>query len=69
MMEAKPAITEGPRECPLKARLPDIYWGNNHITCYNFCQQCEDYFATARAKRPNRIPFAVFFFCDHISFC
>ena len=35
---------------------------------YNFCQQCEDHFATTRAKGPNRIPFAASFLCDHINF-
>ena len=27
---------EGPRERPLKARFPDIYWGKTHLECYNF---------------------------------
>ena len=36
----------------LKARSSDIYRGKSHIDCYNFCQQCEDYFATAGATGP-----------------
>ena len=57
------------REKPLKAKLPDVYYGKSHIECYNFCQQCEDYFATARAKGSNRILFAVSFLRDRINFC
>ena len=59
---------EGPRERPLKARFPDVYRGENHLDCYNFCQQCEDHFATAGAKGPNRIPFAASFLRDRINF-
>ena len=50
-----------PREQPLKARFPDLYYGNSHMDCYRFCQQCEDHFETAGAKGPNRIPFAASF--------
>ena len=56
-------------EKPLKAKLPDVYCSKFHMECYNFCQQCKDYFATARAKGPNRIPFAASFLYDHINFC
>ena len=38
------------------------------MECYNFCQQCEDYFATAGAKGPNRIPFAASFLRNRINF-
>ena len=38
------------------------------MDCYNFCQQYEDYFATAGATGPTRIPFAVSFLRDRISF-
>ena len=38
------------------------------MDCYNFCQQCEDYFATAGATGPTRIPFAASFLRDRISF-
>ena len=27
---------KSPRERPLKARFPDIYWGKTHLECYNF---------------------------------
>ena len=37
------------------------------MDCYNFCQQCEDYFATAGATGPTRIPFATSFLRDRIS--
>ena len=50
-----------PREELLKARFPDLYYGNSHMDCYRFCQQYEDHFETAGATRPNRIPFAVSF--------
>ena len=50
-----------PREQPLKARFPDLYYGNSHLDCYRFCQQCEDHFETAGANGPNRIPFAASF--------
>ena len=39
------------------------------MNCYNFCQQSEDYLATARAMGPTRIPFTVSFLWDRISFC
>ena len=61
------AVSEIPWE-KLKARFPDVYRGKSHMDCYNFCQQCEDYFATARATGPTRIPFAASFFRDRISF-
>ena len=48
-------------EQPLKAWFSDLYYGNLYIDCYRFCQQCEDYFKTAGAKRPNRISFAALF--------
>ena len=50
-----------PREQPLKARFPDLYYGNSHMDCYRFCQQCEDHFETAGATGNNRIPFAASF--------
>ena len=61
VMGVKPAATKGPRERPLKARLPDVYRGNNHMACYNFCQQYEDHFATAGVKRLTCISFATSF--------
>ena len=38
------------------------------MDCYNFCQQCENYFATAEATGPTRIPFAASFLRDRICF-
>ncbi len=38
------------------------------MECYNFCQQCKDYFVTCGATRPNQIPFAAFFLRDQINF-
>ena len=67
VLEAR-APSDGAREKPLKARLPDVYCGKSYMECYNFCQQCEDHFATAKAKGPNRIPFAALFFRDRINF-
>ena len=62
-LEAKtPAPVQAePREQPLKARFPDLYYGNSHMDCYRFCQQCEDHFETAGATGNNRIPFAASF--------
>ena len=51
----------GPRKRPLKARFPELYRGKTHIECYNFIQQCENYFAIAGAKKPNRVLFAATF--------
>ena len=56
---ATPALE--PREWPLKARFLDFYYCNSHIDCYQFCQQCKDHFKTAKAKGPNKIPFAALF--------
>ena len=61
-------VSELPRE-KLKARSPDIYCEKSHIDCYNFCQQCEEYFATAGATGPIRILFATSFLWKQISFC
>ena len=69
VIETKPAAIKDPQKCLQKAWLPDVYRSNNHMACYNFCQQCEDYFTTARAKRPDCIPFAAFFFQNSIGFC
>ena len=57
-----PATSKKPQNKPLKARSPDIYCGKSHMDCYNFCQQCEDYFATIGATKANQILFTVFFF-------
>ena len=69
VMETRPATTEDLWEHFFKACLLDAYWGDNYIACYNFCQQCEDQFATVEVKRPNCILFATFFLQDRINFC
>ena len=56
-----------PRERPLKAWTPKIYWGKSHMECYHFCQQCEDHFETFGATGMNRTPFAASFFHGSIS--
>ena len=61
-------VSEVPRD-KLKARSLNIYCEKSHMDYYNFCQQCEDYFTTAGATGPTRIPFAVSFLRDWISFC
>ena len=50
-----------PRKQPLKARFPDLYYGNSHMDYYQFCPQCKNHFETAGAKGPNRILFAALF--------
>ena len=52
----------------LKARSPDMYCEKFYMDFYNFCQQCENYFATAGAMGPTRILFTTSFFRDRISF-
>ena len=59
---------DGPCERPLKARFPELYCGKTHMECYNFIQQCEDHFATAGAKGPNRVPFAATFLREQALF-
>ena len=61
------AASEIPRE-KLKTLSPDVYCGKSHMDYYNFCQQCENHFATAGATGPTRIPFAASFLRDRISF-
>ena len=63
-----PVVSEVPRE-KLKPCSPDVYRRKSHMECYNFCQQCEDYFANAEATGPTRIPFTASFLRDRISFC
>ena len=63
-LEAQTQTAQGqaePQKQPLKAWFPNLYWGNLHMDCYRFCQQCEDHFKTAGAKKSNRIPFAASF--------
>ena len=53
-----------PCKQPLKTRFPNLYYGNSHLDCYCFCQQCKDYFKTAGANRPNWVSFATSFLCE-----
>ena len=62
-----PIIAETPCE-KKKACSPDIYRRKSHIDCYNFHQQCKDYFTIAGATGPTQILFATPFFRDQISF-
>ena len=62
-----PIVANAPRE-KLKARFPDLYCGKSYMDYYNFCQQCEDYFATAGATALTRILFVASFLRDRISF-
>ena len=39
------------------------------MECHFFCQQCEDYFDTARATGHKRVFFAASFLQDQINFC
>ena len=78
VLEAKPfapapapqplVFPDGPCKRPLKARFPKLYCGKTHIECYNVIQQCKDYFATAGAKRPNRVLFAATFLWEQALF-
>ncbi len=51
---------------PLKPRNPDLYYGNLHMECYYFCQQCEDHFEVAGSLGYKYIPFATGFLKNHI---
>ena len=53
-----------PRKQLPEAWFLDLYYGNLHMECYWFCQQCKDFFETTEAKRPNRILFAALFLRD-----
>ena len=68
IFDARNPPSDGVYEKPLKARSSDVYCGKSHMEYYNSCQQCKDHFATTRAKGPNRILFAAFFFYDYINF-
>ena len=68
ILEAQVPPSDSFCEKLLNARSPDIYPGKSHMECYNFYQQCEDHFTTARAKGPNRISFAASFLRDRINF-
>ena len=50
----------------LKPRNLDLCYGNSHMECYYFCQQCEDHFEVTRLLGHKRVPFAARFLKDHI---
>lgn len=47
---------------PSKIWFYDLYYVNSHKDCYRFYLQCEDQSDTTRAKKLNRISFAVLVF-------
>ncbi len=53
----------------LKAKSLDVYYSKFQIEYYNFCHQCENYFATVGASRPHQISFVAFFLWNQIIFC
>ena len=66
-VQSQVRANQKPREKPLKAKNPDLYFGKSYMDCYNFCQQCEDHFAMARATGSNHIPCATTFLCGTIN--
>ncbi len=46
---------------PLKPQNPDLYYGNSHMECYYFYQQCEDYFEVRGSPGHKLVPFAAGF--------
>ena len=68
-VQAQIALEIDPKPCkqPLKARFSNLYYGNLHIDCYQFCQQWKLHFETIRAKGPNRILFATLFLRGSVS--
>ena len=55
------------RERPLKAKVPDVYYGKLHMDCYHFCQQCEDHFETSWVTGTNQTSFVASFLYENIS--
>ncbi len=51
---------------PLKPWNPDLYYGNLHMECYYFCQQCEDHFEVAGSLGHKRVFFAAGFLKNRI---
>lgn len=67
--QAQARRLESHKKGQLKAKLPDLYYDKTYMECYHFCQQCENYFATADATGFNHTPFATFFLYSQINFC
>ena len=59
---------DGSCERPLKARFPELFCDMTQMECYNFIQQCKDYFATAGTKGPNQVLFAATFLREQALF-
>ena len=69
VLEAQaPTSIKKPWNKLLKAHSPDIYRRKFHMECYNFCQQCEEYFTTAEVRKTSWIFFVISFFWDQITF-
>ena len=68
-LQAQASCSEpGPQKSLLKARFSNLYYGKSYMECYHFCQQYEDYFATATATGLNKILIAAYFFYGRVSF-
>ena len=66
-VQSRTEVDPEPCKQPLKTLFPGLYYGNSHMDCYQFCQDCEDHFKTAGAKWPNKIPFAGLFLCGLVT--
>ncbi len=51
---------------PLKPRNFNLYYGNSHMECYYFCQQCKNYFEVAGSLNHKCVTFAIGFLKDRI---
>ena len=69
ILEQNQGAQTEPRKKPLKANVPDVYYGKLHMDCYHFCQRCEDHFETVWGTGANRILFAASFLRENISVC
>lgn len=46
----------------LKALVPEVYYGTLYIGCFNFSQECENYFLIAKTTNLNQTLFITIFF-------
>ncbi len=65
---ASAELGEEASDRPLKAKNPDLYYGNSQMECYYLGQQCEDHFQTAGAKGHRCVLFAASFLKEKILF-
>ena len=56
-----------PRDCPLKVKIQNIYFGKSNMDCYYFCQQYKDYFEISGATGINCTLFATIFLWGTVS--